>query len=99
MVLRQVMQSRASTLTLDENGVAVGEESSALRMSAAVMSRLSKSLLQSNCLKAIEIRAQHKRESEKKDRAADFHESTLWTIRSVGAIGQVALTSLPESAK
>ena len=98
-ILKQAMQTKNPTFELDENGVAIGGESSALRMSAVVMSRLSDSLIQSNRLKAIEIRAQNKRETEKKDRTTDFHESTIGTIKNVGAIGSVALTSIPDSAK
>jgi hypothetical protein len=98
-ILNSIMKTNKQKPTFSFDNIAPGDGDAALRMSAAMMSHLSESLDHSNKLKVVEIRAQSLRESERKNRVHDFHESFPRMIKNAGGSGTMALVDLPESAK
>ena len=98
-ILNSIMKTNKQKPTFSFDNIAPGDGDAALRISAAMMSYLSESLDHSNKLKVVEIRAQSLRESERKNRVHDFHESFPRMIKNAGGSGTMALIDLPESAK
>ena len=74
-ILNSITRTNKQKPIFSFDNIEAGNGDAALRMSAAMTSHLSESLDQSNKLKVVEIRTQSHRESEKKNRVNDFHES------------------------
>ena len=84
---------------LDLEGIASGDEASAMRMSAAMMSRVNETMNTANFLKILEMKMSRKKDKDKKDRTLDFHPSTISMLEVAASPGpDIPSISLPDSA-